>query len=52
VCAWQEYNDALLVTYLASITKGTSLTNELVDRYNVAYDRQGQRRGRGFGGFM
>jgi len=47
-----EYNDALLVTYLASITKGTSLTNELVDRYNVAYDRQGQRRGRGFGGFM
>jgi len=46
-----EYNDTLLVTYLASITKGTSITNELVDRYNVAYDRQ-SRRGRGGLGFF
>jgi len=43
-----EYNDTLLVTYLASITKGTALTNDLVDRFNIAYDRH-SRRGRGFG---
>eukprot|EP01087_Luapelamoeba_hula_P003084 TRINITY_DN12905_c0_g1_i1.p1 TRINITY_DN12905_c0_g1~~TRINITY_DN12905_c0_g1_i1.p1 ORF type:complete len:323 (-),score=60.05 TRINITY_DN12905_c0_g1_i1:143-1111(-) len=46
-----EYNDALLVTYLSTITKGTSVINDLVDRYNTAYDRQG-RGGRGrMGGF-
>jgi len=43
-----EYNDALLVTYLASITKGTSITNDLVDRYNTAYDRHSRRRGFAF----
>jgi len=43
-----EYNDALLVTYLSSITKGASIINDMVDRYNTAYDRQGRRRGFGF----
>jgi len=43
-----EYNDALLVTYLSSITKGASVINELVERYNTAYDRH-SRRGRSFG---
>jgi len=43
-----EYNDALLVTYLASITKGASTINDLVDRYNTAYDRHTRRRGFGF----
>jgi len=43
-----EYNDALLVTYLSSITKGASVINELVDRYNTAYDRHSRRRGFGF----
>jgi len=43
-----EYNDALLVTYLSTITKGTSVINELVDRYNTAYDRHSRRRGFGF----
>jgi len=43
-----EYNDALLVTYLSSITKGASIVNDLVDRYNTAYDRH-SRRGRGLG---
>jgi len=38
-----EYNDALLVTYLASITKGSSQINELVDKFNTAYDRHSRR---------
>jgi len=42
-----EYNDALLVTYLATITKGASVINDLVERYNTAYDRH-RRRGFGF----
>jgi COP9 signalosome complex subunit 6 len=43
-----EYNDALLVTYLSSMTKGASIINELVDRYNTAFDRHSRRRGFGF----
>jgi len=44
-----EYNDALLVTYLSSITKGACIVNDLVDRYNTAYDRHARRsRGMGF----
>jgi len=44
-----EYNDALLVTYLSSITKGASVVNDLVERYNTAYDRHARRsRGMGF----
>eukprot|EP01088_Endostelium_zonatum_P014081 TRINITY_DN294_c0_g3_i1.p1 TRINITY_DN294_c0_g3~~TRINITY_DN294_c0_g3_i1.p1 ORF type:complete len:313 (-),score=78.97 TRINITY_DN294_c0_g3_i1:79-1017(-) len=43
-----EYNDALLVTYLSSITKGANVMNDLVDRYNLAYDKQ-NRRSRGLG---
>jgi len=45
---FNEYNDALLVTYLSTITKGTSVLNDLVDRYNTAYDRHGRRRGLGY----
>jgi len=45
---FNEYNDALLVTYLSTITKGTSVLNDLVDRYNTAYDRHGRRRGFGY----
>lgn len=41
----KEYNDVLLVTYLAGITKGTSALNELVDKYNITYERQTRRRG-------
>eukprot|EP00898_Chlorokybus_atmophyticus_P006793 jgi/Chlat1/7114/Chrsp57S06799 len=40
-----EYNDTLLTSYLASMTKGTSLTNELVEKFNIAYDKQYRRRG-------
>jgi len=39
-----EYNDALLITYLASITKGTNTTNELIDKFNSTYDRHSRRR--------
>jgi len=41
----KEYNDVLLVTYLAGITRGTSSINELVDKFNTAFERQGRRRG-------
>jgi len=41
----KEYNDVLLVTYLASITRGTSSINEVVDKFNAAFERQGRRRG-------
>lgn len=41
----KEYNDVLLVTYLAGITRGTSAINELVDKFNTAFERQGRRRG-------
>jgi len=43
-----EYNDTLLVAYLATITKGTNATNELIDKFNTTYDRQNRRRGFGF----
>ncbi|KAL2609792.1 hypothetical protein R1flu_028365 [Riccia fluitans] len=40
-----EYNDTLLMTYLATITKCSSTINELVDKFNVAYDKQSRRAG-------
>ncbi|CAM6027556.1 unnamed protein product [Sphagnum balticum] len=41
-----EYNDTLLMTYLATITKCSSTMNELVDKFNTAYDKQNRRAGR------
>ncbi|KAK4386849.1 COP9 signalosome complex subunita [Sesamum angolense] len=41
-----EYNDTLLITYLAMFTNCSSTMNELVDKFNTAYDRQGRRGGR------
>ncbi|GMH05899.1 hypothetical protein Nepgr_007739 [Nepenthes gracilis] len=38
-----EYNDTLLVTYLAMLTNCSSAMNELVDKINTAYDRHGRR---------
>jgi len=40
-----EYNDTLLSTYLSSITKASNAINELVDKFNVTYDRNSRRRG-------
>jgi COP9 signalosome complex subunit 6 len=42
-----EYSDALLVGYLTSIMKASNAINELVDKFNLAYDKHSQRR-RGF----
>mmetsp|Transcript_104084 Transcript_104084/g.167720 ORF Transcript_104084/g.167720 Transcript_104084/m.167720 type:complete len:316 (+) Transcript_104084:143-1090(+) len=41
----QHYNDTLLVTYLASMTKGTNSINDLIDKYNVTFERKSHRRG-------
>mmetsp|Transcript_1171 Transcript_1171/g.1338 ORF Transcript_1171/g.1338 Transcript_1171/m.1338 type:complete len:334 (+) Transcript_1171:23-1024(+) len=40
-----EYSDALLVTYLASMTNTSNTLNELIDKFNVTYDRHNRRRG-------
>jgi len=40
-----EYNDTLLSTYLASITKASNAINELVEKFNITYDRHTRRRG-------
>jgi len=40
-----EYNDTLLTTYLAAITKASNSINELVDKFNITYDRHSRRRG-------
>ncbi|KAJ3090754.1 hypothetical protein HK102_002802 [Quaeritorhiza haematococci] len=40
-----DYNDVLLTTYLATITKGTHGINELVDKFNMTADRRGRARG-------
>jgi len=39
-----EYNDALMIAYLASITKGTSAANELIEKFNVTYERHARSR--------
>lgn len=36
-------NESLLIMYLASLTKGTYLLNELIEKYNVTYERRGRR---------
>jgi COP9 signalosome complex subunit 6 len=40
-----EYNDALLLTYLAAITKASSATNEMLEKFNVTQERQFRKRG-------
>jgi len=42
---FREYNDVLLVTYLAGITKSTSTVNDLVDKFNLTFERHTRRRG-------
>ncbi|XP_027921986.1 COP9 signalosome complex subunit 6a [Vigna unguiculata] len=41
-----EYNDTLLISYLAMLTNCSSGMNELVDKFNTAYDRHTRRGGR------
>ena len=40
-----ELNETWMITYLAAMTKGSHLLNELVDKYNVTYDKRGRRGG-------
>jgi len=40
-----DTNDTLLVTYMSTITKGTSQINDIIDKYNTAYDKHSRRRG-------
>jgi len=40
-----EYNDALMITYLATMTKGANNINEMIDKFNATYDRGSRRRG-------
>lgn len=40
-----EFNDTLLITYLAMFTNCASTMNELVDKFNTAYERQSRRGG-------
>jgi len=43
-----EYNDALLITYLTTITKGSSLINEVMEKFNITH--ASSRRMLGMGG--
>jgi Maintenance of mitochondrial structure and function len=43
----QEYNDTMLTVYMASVTKGLSALHDVIDKFNVAYDRSGPQRRRG-----
>mmetsp|Transcript_16050 Transcript_16050/g.34706 ORF Transcript_16050/g.34706 Transcript_16050/m.34706 type:complete len:305 (-) Transcript_16050:43-957(-) len=40
-----EFNDTMLTIYLSSMTKGVSMVNDIVEKYNVAYEKTGRRRG-------
>ncbi|GJN03888.1 hypothetical protein PR202_ga21382 [Eleusine coracana subsp. coracana] len=46
-----EYNDTLLMTYLAMFTNCSSTMNELVEKISTSYERPATRRG-GRGAFM
>jgi COP9 signalosome complex subunit 6 len=39
-----EFNDTVLLTYLASIMKASATVNELIDKFNLTYDKHGRRR--------
>jgi len=40
----QQSNDVGLITYLGALTKGCNDMNQLVNKFNVLYDRQGLAR--------
>lgn len=39
-----EHNDAVLLTYLATVMKAASTVNDLIDKFNLTYDKHGRRR--------
>lgn len=44
---YTQSNDVGLITYLGALTKGCNDMNQLVNKFNVLYDRQIGRRMRG-----
>ena len=42
-----ELNETLMITYMATMTKGTNQLNDVVDKFNTTYEKRG-RRGMGF----
>jgi len=44
-----EYNDTLLLTYMAAIAKASSATNEMLEKFNTTQDRSFRKRGMGIG---
>jgi len=38
-----QMNEILLITYMSTMTKGTNVLGELIEKYNVAYERRGRR---------
>lgn len=42
----QEYNDALLVTYLSSMTKGTQLMADVNEKFQMVHSGEGRDEGR------
>ncbi|XP_066921026.1 COP9 signalosome complex subunit 6-like [Clytia hemisphaerica] len=40
----EQCSDITLMSYLATITKGCSITNELISKFNVIYDKHGSSR--------
>lgn len=41
---FDQCNDVLLMSYLAAITKGCNISNELITKFNLIYDRHGASR--------
>lgn len=41
---FDQCNDVLLMSYLATITKGCNISNELISKFNLIYDRHGASR--------
>lgn len=39
-----EHNDALLMVYLASMTKGTAQINDVADKFTMAFEKHARRR--------
>jgi COP9 signalosome complex subunit 6 len=39
----QEYNDALLIIYLASITKGCNSIYEIIDKFYIAFEKRARK---------
>ena len=41
----RDFNNSLLIAYLGCITKGMGMVNDIVEKYNSAYDKHSRRRG-------